>query len=170
MNIGKWVSPLIGVDLGAEIIPGRSIGGLGVGTTLFHLEALLSGASVWDRKVARSLSEAIESEPGWLCHSSGNGGRTFWFARGALALHFSPQGTLDRLAAGPGYVGALFGTVKIGAPLRDVLEYVNLEYDSADELHFPVLADGSDAGGLLIQAEPASLTERPSQLIHRIIV
>jgi hypothetical protein len=161
-------------NLYADIIPGKSAAGFEIGVNIADLSEIVSNATPW-RKEFGSIDQGVRQTPGWfyfsnqLCDDgSPNFGDDYYFGYGAVKLHFSTEGALDWIQLDEGYQGVLFGSIKIGDKLTDVLKYVELEYDDVEELHIPIT--GSDIDGLLFFAEENTLEISPDQIIYRIFV
>ncbi len=91
-----------------------------------------------------------------------------YFGGGMIELHFSAKGVLFNIYVSHGYVGSLWGGVKVGSALSLVNEQCQLEYDEGDEMHYP--AEGSSIVGVAFYAEELPLTVAPDQIIAGISV
>lgn len=166
---------MLGVDLFAEIIPGRSAAGFELGMDVGDIGDVVNQARHWKRSDGQ-LGLAVLHEPGWLFASlpeisgkeSSDLGGIYFYGSGAVEMKFNSSGVLEWIAVGEGYKGKLMGVVGVGDKLQQVVNIFDLVYDDVEELHFPI--DESNISGIMFQAEEVALEKLPDQAIHRIII
>ncbi len=169
-------------DVFADIVPGVSAAGFSIGQSLSEFNEVIANASRWDKSMLQ-INQVIDAVGGWLLIEDSQfrsprmglveeknpfTGRSLYFGRGTVKLHFNGSGLIDYIEVGEGYKGLLYGTIGIGGELSSVSQYFETEYDSVEERHFPV--DDEIAALISFYAEEESLTSSPNQRIHWIFV
>ena len=161
-------------NLHSPIIPGKSAAGYTLKSTLTSIFPDISTVEMWREELGQ-LGYVISNTDGWirfLPKSLGKpgfrSGSHYFFGRGAVQLIFDKDDKLDSIGLGYGYKGLLFEKVSIGDRLSSVLEYFEIEYDPADEVHYPIGAPLSHQ--IEFYAEEYPLSEVPDQRINAIFV
>jgi hypothetical protein len=159
------------VDLSADVIPGFGAAGFTIGQ--WDSDLKFDDITRWDRSRG-SLQQIISSTPGWLrvdltqiTFNQFTGYRLYGY-RGIVGLQFSPSGQLYNVSVFSGYLGKYAEEIQIGDRLDKVLRFMNLWYDSGDELHYPT--EESTVTGIAFIASEVSLEEDPNQVIFGISV
>ena len=169
-------------DFFADIVPGVSAAGFFLGQSLSEFDEVITGASRWDKSLLQ-IGQIIDAVDEWLLIEDSQlrslgmewmeeetplNGCSLYYGRSAVKLHFGRNAVIDCIEVGEGYKGFLNGTVGIGDHLSSVSQYLEIEYDSGEEMHFPV--DDEIAGSISFYAEEESLANSPNQKIDRIFV
>lgn len=164
----------VGVDLFADLVPGASAAGFVLGQKLSDVKALLDPAPKQWLREEWSLAEAIDTTTDWLEVLSVQltegrcGGNILHYGKGAVSLSFGSDGVLYQVFVSKGYVGALFGSIKVGSKLSLVNDRFMLVYDDGDEMHYP--QELNAAKGIAFYAEELPLDDSPEQIIDGISV
>ncbi|KAF0814472.1 hypothetical protein IGB42_01373 [Andreprevotia sp. IGB-42] len=170
-------------DLFADITPGQGAAGYFLGQSLKFFHEIVLDAARWDKSLLQ-LAQAIDGTDEWLMIEDAqlrspdfqyNGefsevlsGRKLYYGRGAVVLHFNQDEVLDCIEIGVGYRGSLYGSVKIGDELKTILQFFDLAYDDAEEMHVPI--EGKEMGLISFYAEEQSLVDSPDQRVKAIFI
>lgn len=158
----------------SPIIPGLSAAGFILKSHINEIFEDESKIPTWDESLGQ-LPYVISKTEGWIRFSPKRigydgvaTGDQYFFNKGAVQLHFRPDGILKSIALRSGYSGMLFNKISVGDKLTDVLNFFDITYDSNDEVHHPV--DEKTHPGIEFYAEEHSLAEAPNQIINAIFV
>lgn len=169
-------------DLFADIVPGVSAAGFFLNQSSNQFDEVIAKASRWNRSIIQ-LGQAVDTVEGWLLVDDFQLGspdmecmkekyllkrRSLYFGKGAVKVHFDENGLIDLIVVGKGYKGSLNKDIRVGEELRFVSKHFEIEYDSVEELHFPV--DEEIANRISFYAEEESLDDSPNQRIDRIFI
>ena len=156
------------LDIDAAILPGKAAAGFEIGLSIDKVKADISSLIQWHPSCGASLGQFIDATSGWLSSVWESGREVLYFGKGQVELHFSAKGELYNIFVFDGYAGAVFGEIRVGDPLSLMLKHCPLEYDEADEMHYP--AEDSLIKGIAFYAEELPLAEAPNQVISIISV
>ncbi|MEH2105048.1 hypothetical protein [Nostoc sp.] len=167
------------LDLWAEIIPGVSAAGFSIGQHLSSIPDLSEPNLVIDQKEEREkkqkglkqigLNDVLSNSDGWICQKicsdseKLDGHTVFYYKDRVVLLHFNSDYILFVIFVFEGYQGKFLDKFEIGSKVSDLSEYVEVEYDSGDEKHYP--SESSHVKGIAFYGAEESLEDNPEQKI-----
>ncbi|MEH2368944.1 hypothetical protein [Nostoc sp.] len=167
------------LDLWAEIIPGFSAAGFSIGQHLSSIPDLREPILTIDQREESKkrekglesigLDKALSNSDGWICQKISSdsekldGHKVFYYKDRVVLLHFNANDILFVIFVFEGYQGKFLDKFEIGSKVSDLSEYVELEYDSGDEMHYP--SESSHVKGIAFYGAEESLEDNPEQKI-----
>lgn len=165
---------MVQIDFKADIVPGKSLAGVDVGTRFDQLD--LNNIEITTLK-----KEDISKGYGWLHNAvlqhqnllvidENSLPYTLYLGGYKLRVDFGSSSEVVRIVAMGGYVGSLFEKIKIGSLLAELQNYCEFEFDEFEDTHFPTSSE-KDMDGIEFQSsETCSFDLNPDQTITGIIV
>lgn len=130
-----------GLDLDAELIPGRSAAGLRLGSKLSDCGHLFGPADDVSLRAGFNLVAAIERNDGFLLvrdyFPEGSGHTAVFFRADVISFVFNARGQLFEVRVRGGYRGLAFGAIGVGSTIGDLTRHFPVFFDSGDELYYP---------------------------------
>ncbi|MBD2512146.1 hypothetical protein H6G91_33830 [Nostoc muscorum FACHB-395] len=167
------------LNLWAEIIPGLSAAGFSIGQHLSSIPDIKEPILVVNLEEERKkrekglksigLNDLLSNSDGWICQKicsdseKLNRHTVFYYKDRVVLLHFNSDDILFVIFVFEGYQGKFFDKFEIGSKVSDLSEYFELEYDSADDMHYP--SESSHVKGIAFYGAEESLEDNPEQKI-----